>query len=164
MKHICICLVASVILLNALACSGPSESVSATKPAQVNVTTDQDRSKPGEPIGISVQNNLDIPIWYAKHVDCGLSFWGLETCTGAKVSHRMPCEWVAPQHDFTLLEPGETLTGEWNGAVEDREGSKPAKPGCYVISVPYFTSEPEPSGAHWAETVQTAYSQRLTVK
>ena len=162
MKHICFCLISSIILLSGLACSSPSES--ATKPGQVGVTTDKTQAKPGETIGISVQNNLEAPIWYAKHVDCGLSFWELETCLGAKVDYRMACMWVVPQHDFTMLAPGETLAGEWNGTTEDREGSKPGKPGCYVITVPYFTSEPEPTGYRWKETVQTAYSQRITVK
>lgn len=162
MKHICLCLVLSAILLSALGCSGRSEPGAA--PGQVSVTTDKTRSKPGETIGISVRNNLDAPIWYAKHVECGLWFWELETCTGAKVDYRMPCQWVAPQHDFTALAPGEMLAGEWSGTVEDREGAKPAKPGCYVIAVPYFTSEPEPTGLHWTETVQTAYSQRFTVQ
>ena len=162
MKYIPFCLVMGVILLSTLACSGRAGS--AATPGQVSVTTDKTRSRPGETIEMLIQNNLDAPIWYAKHVECGLDFWQLETCAGTQVDYRMPCQWSEPQHDFTTLEPGETLTGEWSGAVEDREGVKPAKPGCYVIAVPYFTSEPEPTGHRWAETVQTAYSRRFTVR
>ena len=162
MKWVAFCLAVGVILLSVMACGGRPDS--GTTPGQVSVTTGVTRSRPGERIEISVQNNLDVPIWYAKHVECGLSFWELETCAGAEVDYRMPCEWVVPQHDFTVLDPGETLTGEWDGTVEDREGARPAKAGCYVIAVPYFTSEPEPSGIGWAENVQTVYSPRLTVR
>ncbi len=130
----------------------------------MNVTTDKARYSSGDAIEISVTNDLDEPVWYAKKVECGLGFWRVETCAGAEVICRMPCQWVAPQHDFSVLAPGETLTGQWGGTVEDREGARPAKAGCYVIVVPYFTSEPDPTGAYWAETVQEATCRRLTIR
>ena len=60
---------------------------------------------------ISVFNGLEVPIWYAQEVDCGLSFWFVETCEGTRIVHKQPCIWRDYQHNFTKLEPGETLEG-----------------------------------------------------
>jgi tetratricopeptide (TPR) repeat protein len=129
----------------------------------VVVTTDKVGYKPGETAAITVRNDLDVPLWYARQVACGTSFWELETCAGISVTYRLPCQWVVSQHDFATLEPGQILTGDWNGMLEGREGPQPAESGCYKIAFPHFISAQEWTGVQWAEDVRTARSPRFTV-
>ena len=108
---------------------------------------------------ISVRNDLDLPIWYAQEIECGLSFWRLESCEGEPIVHQQPCLWRDLQHDFTRLEPGETLTGQWAEAkIENRRESKLADPGCYRIVVPYVPTQ-DPVGPEWGEGKREAYAE-----
>ena len=168
MKHNVSLLTIGLILFFTLACSQAgtkSANMDSTpQPGPVSVTTDKPEYRPGETAIISVRNNLDVPIWYARHIYCGMSFWRLETCAAEKVVYSMACEWAIPAHGFTKLEPGETLTDEWKGMTEHQDGFGPADPDCYKIVVPYFTNESELSDTDWPESEITAYSPNLVVR
>jgi hypothetical protein len=125
----------------------------------VIVRTDKGAYRQGETVVITVRNDLDLPIWYAQQIDCGLSFWLLQTCEGEPIVHEQPCIWSDLQHDFTRLEPGETLTGQWaETKIENRQESKLADPGCYRMIVPYVPSE-EKVGPEWGEGKTEALAQ-----
>jgi hypothetical protein len=117
------------------------------------VRTDKADYATGEAVQISVTNGLDVPVWYAGQVDCGLSFWLLERCEPREtVQTRVPCVWAEAQHDFTLLAPGETLAGEWNGRLETLGDAGVVEdlpePGCYRVQVPLSLS---PVRVYWGD-------------
>jgi hypothetical protein len=114
----------------------------------VVVTTDRPWYASRDPVRISVTNQLNVPIWYAEQVDCGLSFWWLKDCDSeAVIQHALPCIWAEPDHRFTQLPPGESIEDVWSGMIEVRGESGvvelPVEPGCYEVSVPYSLSEPD---------------------
>jgi hypothetical protein len=111
------------------------------------VATDRDEYKPGDVVKITVSNNLDVPIWYAGQVDCGLSFWLLERCgSGRVLQHKVPCMWAEPQHDFAPLEPGQVLESEWPGTIQTLGEAdvveELAEPGCYRVQFPFSLGRP----------------------
>ena len=140
----------------------PEVSPTLAPPSQQEslvVRTDQAVYSRGESVLISVFNGLEVPIWYAQEVDCGLSFWFVETCEGTRIVHKQPCIWRDYQHNFTKLEPGETLTGQWTDArIENMQESKLADPGCYHILVPYVVGGDKPSGG-WGSRREAARAQ-----
>jgi hypothetical protein len=130
------------------------------------VTTDKAEYLSGETVSISVSNSLKVPVWYAGQVDCGLSFWLLESCeSGAIIQHRVPCVWAAPQHDFTQLDPGQTLVSEWPGTLQTLGDAgvleRSAEPGCYRVQFPFSL---RPLRASWGSNRMEAHSADLSIR
>jgi hypothetical protein len=130
------------------------------------VSTDKSEYEPGEVVRIAVSNNLDVPIWYARQLDCGLSFWLLEGCeSGQVVQHQVPCMWAEAQHDFTALDPGQTLEGEWPGTLQTLGDAgvveELAEPGCYRVQFPFSLMPP---WLTWGSDRMEARSAGFTIR
>jgi hypothetical protein len=151
------------------ACGGGAEATNTPQPTKVSdaegviVTTDKTEYERGEVIKISVRNNLNVPLWYAQEVECGSSFWSLNDCDNVEVPYHVPCAWVVPQHDFTKLNPGETLEGSWDTKGEGMR-FEPAEPGCYKIVFPYSLEEKKPMSDGWYGDRIEVYSNEFAVK
>jgi len=133
--------------------------------SEIIVTTDKTIYKQGEIVKITVKNNLNKPIWYAKKITCGSSSWILENCLGKEIPYYQTCLWVTYQHDFTKLNPGEILTREWNGMILDLEDYefKLAESGCYKIVFPYSMKEKVSWGEAWGEDKIEVRSSRFVI-
>jgi hypothetical protein len=159
---------ASVLLVFLVAaCGGGARATNTPEPTEalnaerVVVTTDKAEYQRGEVVQITVRNNLQTPLWYAQKVECGLPFWLLQSCDGVEISIvEHFCVWAAPQHDFTQLDPGETLAGSWD-TQGDGMNLKPAEPGCYRILFPHALTELK---FEWEGKRIDAYSDEFTVK
>jgi hypothetical protein len=130
------------------------------------VATDKAEYAPGEVVRISVSNNLDVPIWYAGQVDCGLSFWLLERCeSGQVVQHQVPCMWAEAQHDFTQLDPGQALESEWPGSLQTYGDAgvleELAEPGCYRVQFPFSL---RPPWVTWGSDRMEVHSAAFTIR
>jgi hypothetical protein len=133
---------------------------------KVIVATDRTEYEQGETVGISVTNNLNRPLWYAQEVECGLSFWLLESCEKKEIIYyKVPCVWAEPQHRFTKLNPGETLRDEWNGTLEVLRESglaeELAEPGCYRLRLPFSLEEKK---AIWEGDKIEVYSNEFVIR
>jgi hypothetical protein len=133
---------------------------------KVLLTTDKVDYDAGEVTRIAVTNNLDVPIWYAQEVECGLSFWLLEGCESREIIEpQVPCMWAEVQHDFTKLAPGETLSDEWQGTYQVLEASgvseQAAEPGCYRVQFPFSLSPPRTS---WGKDKLEVFSNEFSLK
>jgi len=127
-----------------------SSPMAATEPpGAITVSTDYPHYAQGEWITLTVINGADRPIWYAQHVDCGLSFWVLAPVSSAEMVHyAVPCVWEEPDYRFSRLDPGEMLQDVWRGShlVAAASGwvEQPAGPGDYEIRFPYSWEAPDP--------------------
>ena len=133
---------------------------------KILVTTNKAEYAQGETVTISVRNDLPRPLWYAQQVDCGLSFWLLERCeTDEIVYYKTPCVWVAPDHRFARLDPGEALQEAWAGTYQLLEdsglGEKLAEPGCYRVRFPFSLLQPDPG---WMDGRIELFSDPFTIK
>lgn len=132
---------------------------------EVIVTTDKALYSRGEDINIIATNKLNMPIFYAQEVECGASFWTLETCTGREIPYHQTCIWETYQHRFTQLNPREVLIEKWNTTVFDANYQLTnAKPGCYRISFPYTLKEKQPIAESWGNDKLVSYSNSFFIK
>jgi hypothetical protein len=146
----------------------PPPSGAGTGQGEVVVTTDRPWYASRDPVRISVTNQLDVPIWYAAQVDCGLSFWQLKDCESLEeIQHALHCVWDEPDYRPTQLNPGETIEDAWSGMIQQVDDSgvveEPAEPGCYLFSVPYALGEFNLqiwSAGDVAEALSPAFEQR----
>lgn len=132
---------------------------------EVTITLDESFYNQGENINITVTNNLKSPIYYAQKVNCGSSFWSLETCTGREILYYQACSWLTFQHQFIQLNHQEIFSENWNGTVFDiNHQFINADPGCYRIAFPYSLKAKQPIGESWGNDKLVSYSKSFIIK
>ena len=148
-------------------------TVAPTTPAELGgmegklvVTTDRAEYQAGEVVRISVTNTLEVPIWYARQLDCGLSFWLLERCESRQhVHYQVPCVWAEAQHDFTQLDPGQTLVSEWSGTLQTLGDGVVVEelpdPGCYRVQFPFSLN---PLRVTWGDDRMEVLSEGFVIR
>ncbi|MBN1618712.1 hypothetical protein JW887_05240 [Candidatus Dojkabacteria bacterium] len=134
---------------------------------EFNIVLDLDLNtySSGYPVNITLTNNLNSSIWYAKHVNCGMSCFEIETCDGHVVRYSAPCDWFLASHDFTELKPGCNFSVYWDGKVMNKDASASvwANPGCYRIFIPYVKEDRRAIGEGWGENVERVYSRKFKI-
>ena len=149
-----------VVLL--IGCGGKQETGTDTKSTMISLN--KDVYSRGEYIAMTMKNDLDAPVWYAKKIACGGDFFLVEQCDGEQVKYYLDCDWEAPDHGFTQIAQGATMEGRWNGTVELTIGFSATEPGCYRMVVPYTTGEAEPTAQEWETNQVKAYSGEFQMR
>ncbi len=130
---------------------------------EVSILTDKYEYSKGETIKLTVINNLDSTIIYAKSVRCGALFFDLNDCNGNNLIYHDNCLWDDFQHNFTELIPNDTLVGYWDQSIYTSFEYKEAQPGCYKFALPYFINNKKKKMKTWDNKKQEVYSNKFRI-
>ncbi|MFC1711382.1 hypothetical protein ACFLZ1_02220 [Patescibacteria group bacterium] len=130
----------------------------------VTVETDLEVYTLDDEVKIKVTNNLDIPIYYAKRVECGASFWELENCFKIPLQYYRSCLWDSDQYNFTKLRPGESIRDTWTFNIRKDYDLVKTKPGCFRIVFPFSLKDKTAAKEGWEKDRVEVYSPKFNIE